>query len=111
MRGDALFPPGKTQLFSSCSLDVHALRCNAEIGGDILDHLQQMRRDARSLGDEGAVDIRDFPAAFINGFFDFAQQLAAVDVLVLRVGVGEMLFSGVAKPSFSVVVALMFTLS
>src|SRR3972149_724085 len=97
MRGNALFPPGKTQLFSSCSLDVHALLRNVEISGDILDHLRQMRRDARSLGDEGAVDIRDFPAAFINGFFDFAQQLAAVDVLVLRVGVGEMP-ADIAKP-------------
>ena len=82
MRGDALFPPSKTKFFRSGGLDVHALLRNVEISSNILNHLRHMWRDTRGLGDDSAVDIRDFPAALGYGLFDFAQQLAAVDVLV-----------------------------
>src|SRR3989344_321873 len=90
MRGDTPFPPGKTKLFPGGGLAVHARLRNVEISSDVLNHLRQMWSDTRGLGDDGAVDIRDFPAALGNGFFDLAQQLAAVYVLVLRIGIGKM---------------------
>src|SRR3972149_8100471 len=88
MRGDTLFPPGKTKLFRGGGLAVHARLRNVEISSDVLNHLRQMWSDTRGLGDDGAVDIRDFPAALGNGFFDLAQQLAAVAGFVFRVAVG-----------------------
>jgi hypothetical protein len=34
-----------------------ALRAVAEVGGDVLDHLRDVRRHARRLGDDRGVDV------------------------------------------------------
>src|SRR3989344_2323166 len=90
MRGDTLFSSGKTQLFSRRRLDVDVLNRNTEVGGDSGNHLRQIRRNTRGLGNDSAIHIRDFPATPSERLSDLAQQHAALDVLVLRVGVGEM---------------------
>ena len=62
----------------------------AQVGGNVGDHLRDVRRHLRRLGNEGGIHVADAPAGFAHQMQGLAQQDAAVDVLVLRLGVGEM---------------------
>src|SRR5450830_320426 len=91
LRGHALFPAQITEFLVGLCLDVDLLGRHADVFGDARDHLGDVRRQLRLLGDDGGVDVANRVAGGYHAVGHFAQQGARVGAGEHGVGVRKML--------------------
>ena len=96
LRRDALAASAEPKLLGGGRLHVDGALLHTQVGGDMRHHLRDMRRHPRRLRDDGGVHVADAKTLLTHQMQHLTQQDAAVDVLVLRLGVGEM-FADVAQ--------------
>lgn len=80
---------GESEALGGGCLDGDGLNGNAQVGGDSLSHRVDVGAHFRSLGDDCDVGVGYGPAFAVEEVADSAEEFAGVDVLPLRVGVGE----------------------
>ncbi len=86
---DTLGTTDAAQVVGGGGLHIDLLARHAAVGGDVGHHLRRMRREPRRLGDHRRVEVAQRIAGGMRLLAHAAQQVAAVGVLVGRVGVGK----------------------
>ena len=91
MRGDGFAPADGIDAFVGLRLDAHAIDGHDERVRQSIANGGEMRRELRTLENDGRVDAGDAPAAAADDLDGAAEQVEPRRVLPLRIGIGKML--------------------
>lgn len=85
MGRDPFLSSNETHAFGRCGFHAYGGGLNVESLRDGLDHLWDIRGEARPLGEDRGIQVPHFPASIFDHEHGFFQQLKAGDPLELGV--------------------------